>query len=108
MSVTAVFRDYLYYNRWGRKTYNVYFNTIVLFLLVGLWHAANSYWLLWGLLHGLLFCAFLIWTRYGKPSMRLPLQGTVISRMSSIALTYVAVCACWYLPSKILQKLGAF
>lgn len=104
MSATAVFRDYLFFTRWGRHVYNPYFNSIILFSLVGLWHAANLYWLLWGFLHGLLFCTFLAWRRHATSVVWLPLQGTLLSRTAGALLTYGSVCACWYLPSKILQK----
>jgi D-alanyl-lipoteichoic acid acyltransferase DltB (MBOAT superfamily) len=106
MTATYVFRDYLFYNRWGRRAYNVYFNTILLFTLVGLWHAANAYWILWGFLHGLLFTAFLLWRKYGQRLGNIPLRGTAVSRTAARALTYFSVCMCWYLPSKILQRLA--
>jgi D-alanyl-lipoteichoic acid acyltransferase DltB (MBOAT superfamily) len=105
MSATNVFRDYLFFNRWGFSTYNAYLNTMIVFVLVGLWHAANAYWLLWGFLHGLLFCTYMVWRRYAKPFIRLPFQGTMLSRAGAAALTYVCVCACWYVPSKILQRI---
>ncbi len=107
MTATFVFRDYLFYNRWGRRSYNIYFNTLLLFTLVGLWHAANGYWVLWGFLHGVLFCIFLLWKKQGKNLMGLPLRGTRLSDAGSRVFTYLCVCACWYLPSKILQKVGA-
>jgi D-alanyl-lipoteichoic acid acyltransferase DltB (MBOAT superfamily) len=106
MTATSVFRDYLFYNRWGRGTYNVYCNTIVLFTLVGLWHQANAYWILWGFLHGLLFCCFLFWRKYNRRLGYIPLRGTVVSRTAARALSYLSVCILWYLPSKILQKAG--
>ncbi len=105
MTATFVFRDYLFYNRWGRQTYNVYFNTLFLFTLVGFWHASNAYWILWGFLHGLLFCTFLLWRKYGTRFDKVPLRGTPASRMAARVLTYFSVCMCWYLPSKIIQKL---
>lgn len=107
MTATFVFRDYLFYNRWGRKSYNIYFNTILLFTLVGFWHAANVYWILWGFLHGLLFVAFLLWRKFGQRLHNLPLRGTAASKTAARLLTYFSVCMCWYLPSKILQKLAA-
>ena len=76
MTATFVFRDYLFFNRWGQATYNIYFNAIVLFTLVGLWHAANAYWILWGFVHGLLFCGFLIWRKYNQRLGQIPLRGT--------------------------------
>lgn len=105
MTATFVFRDYLFYNRWGGQTYNVYVNTIVLFTLVGLWHAANAYWIIWGFLHGLLFCSFLLWRKYNH-RFSIPMRGTTVSRTVARLFTYFCVCMAWYLPSKILQKLG--
>ena len=107
MTATFVFRDYLFYNRWGGLTYNIYFNTILLFTLVGLWHAANFYWILWGFLHGLLFVTYLLWRKFGKNWSHLPLRGTRVANLAARLLTYFSVCMCWYLPSKILQKLAA-
>jgi D-alanyl-lipoteichoic acid acyltransferase DltB (MBOAT superfamily) len=106
MTATFVFRDYIFYNRWGLRGYYVYFNTLLLFTLVGLWHAANAYWILWGFLHGLLFCTFLMWRKYNVHLKALPFRGTFVSSAAARILTYVCVCACWYLPSKILQKLS--
>jgi D-alanyl-lipoteichoic acid acyltransferase DltB (MBOAT superfamily) len=106
MTATYVFRDYIFYNRWGRRTFNIYFNTMVLFTLVGLWHAANAYWILWGFLHGLLFCSFLLWRKYGTRLAFLPLRGTFAAQAAARGFTYLCVCSCWYLPSKILQRLG--
>jgi D-alanyl-lipoteichoic acid acyltransferase DltB (MBOAT superfamily) len=106
MTATFVFRDYLFYNRWGFQSYNIYLNTVLLFTLVGLWHAANAYWILWGLLHGVLFCLFLLWKKYNNRIHFLPFRGTVLAGTAARVLTYVSVCACWYLPSKILQKLA--
>lgn len=105
MTATNVFRDYLFYNRWGLRTYHMYFNVLLLFTLVGLWHAANAYWVLWGFLHGILFCGFLIWRKYGSRFPHIPLRGTPVSRAAARLFTYLCVCSCWYLPSKILQKL---
>ena len=106
MTATAVFKDYLFYNRWGFQRYNIYLNTIVLFTLVGLWHAANAYWLLWGFLHGILFSGYLAWRHYVKPVTHDAGRWPVFSKLWAPALTYVAVCSCWYLPSKIIGKMG--
>jgi D-alanyl-lipoteichoic acid acyltransferase DltB (MBOAT superfamily) len=103
MTATAVFRDYLFYNRWGTNTYNVYLNTMVLFVLMGLWHEASAYWILFGFIHGMFFCAFLLWKQVRK---RFEWSGTPVSQIAARVLTYVCVCAAWYLPSKILSRAG--
>ena len=104
MTATSVFRDYLFYNRWGLRAHNIYVNTLIVFVAVGLWHMTNWYWFLWGVLHGLLFCAYLVYRRLSASYPSLACVGR--SRwftVGSALVTYVAVCACWYLPSKIIQ-----
>ena len=103
MTVTLMFRDYLFYNRWGRSSFNMYVNAVILFTLVGLWHSANAYWLLWGIGHGVLFSGYLLWRRYGA-SLSLPFRGTVYSGALARVGTYFCVAMMWYLPSKVLQK----
>jgi len=108
MSATAVFRDYVFYARWGLTRPNVYVNTMIVFLLVGLWHAANGYWLLWGFLHGAGFCSLLLYRRYGA-AVRATFNwvpGRV--RMAlACTTTYLFVCGCWAAPSWLLQKAAA-
>jgi len=96
LTATTVFRDYFFYNRWGLRGYNVFVNTMIVFVSVGLWHGSNVYWVSFGLLHGLFFCAYL-WSR---PRLA-PFRGRRWFEYGSVALTYVAVCAAWYVPSKI-------
>lgn len=100
LTATTVFRDYFFYNRWGLRSYNVYANTLVVFLAVGLWHGSNAYWVCFGLLHGLYFCTYL-WFR---PRLA-RLAGRRWFEAGSVALTYMAVCAAWYVPSKIVALL---
>jgi D-alanyl-lipoteichoic acid acyltransferase DltB (MBOAT superfamily) len=96
-TATTVFRDYFFYNRWGLRAYNVYANVLLLFLFVGLWHGANAYWILFGVFHGVLFCLYLA-TR----PLRQALGDGPMVRILGWAVTYVCVCAAWYLPSKVV------
>lgn len=104
MTATRIFRDYLFYNRWGRKTVNVYANTMVLFGLVGLWHGSNAYWLVWGLWHGLGFCFFL-WYKKHAASLGLERVGWTAQRAATFgpALTYVWVVAAWAVPIHLIR-----
>jgi hypothetical protein len=97
MTATSVFRDTLFFARWGFRTFKVYVNTLILFLAVGLWHSVNGYWLLWGLLHGVGFCAFIGWKRWRGPGAT-PLPAPV-----GWAMTYAFVCLCWALPPQLLK-----
>jgi hypothetical protein len=97
MTVTSAFRDMLFFNRWGMAHPNLYLNTVIVFLAVGLWHAVNPYWILWGLLHGLGFCAFILWRKWRGPGAR-PLPWVI-----GWGLTYLFVCSCWVVPSQLLK-----
>jgi D-alanyl-lipoteichoic acid acyltransferase DltB (MBOAT superfamily) len=107
MTATSVFRDYLFYNRWGGKSINVYLNTLIIFILVGMWHSFNLYWVLWGLMHGIGFCVF-IW--YSHSRLRQALDCTRLpawrSRLFGGVVTYLFVCSCWILPSQFLKLVG--
>ncbi len=108
MTVTRLCTDYLFYNRWGLKKINVYFNLILLFTAIGMWHDLNWYWVIWGLLHGLGFCAY-VWYRNHKASFAFG-EGITTPRIrefGSRALTYVFVCLCWYVANKITFRLLA-
>jgi D-alanyl-lipoteichoic acid acyltransferase DltB (MBOAT superfamily) len=106
MTATAVFRDYFFYNRWGLKQVNVYLNTLILFFLVGLWHGSNGYWIIFGVTHGIGFCAFL-W--FKKWHARIPFVASITSlgswQFASAVLTYMFVCSCWVLPPQLLKLL---
>lgn len=96
MTATAAFRDMLFFNRWGLREFHIYLNTMIVFLCVGLWHARDAYWLLWGAMHGAGFCAFIAWKGWRGPGAR-PLPAPL-----AWALTYGFVCSCWAVPPKIL------
>lgn len=67
MSLTTWFRDYVYIplggSRCSRMRHIV--NTLVVFLVSGLWHGANWTFVLWGFVHGLFFIPYIL-TRGGK------------------------------------------
>jgi len=102
MTVTRVCTDYLFYNRWGLKKVNAYFNLMMVFLAVGMWHGMNLYWGTWGILHGIGFCAY-VWYRAHKE--RFAFAGSIGSQrlreIGSRVTTYVFVCLCWYVANKI-------
>jgi len=102
MTVTRVCRDYLFYNRWGFKRANIYVNTMLLFLAVGLWHDMNLYWGSWGMLHGIGFCIYL-WYRTHKEQFAFAtsLGSERVRAIVSASATYVFVCLCWYVATKI-------
>ena len=58
MSLTKFLTKYIYFPLGGSRKGAVltYVNTLIVFLISGLWHGANWTFILWGLLHGLLSC----------------------------------------------------
>jgi D-alanyl-lipoteichoic acid acyltransferase DltB (MBOAT superfamily) len=104
MTATSVFRDYFFYNRWGLQKANLYVNTLMVFLMVGLWHGLNGYWILFGLMHGIGFCAYL-WYSRNRSRLTLWRQNLIDSqfRYTGPIATYLYVCSCWFLPPTILK-----
>jgi len=58
ISLTKFLTKYIYIPLGGSRKGKVftYVNTLIVFLISGLWHGANWTFVLWGLLHGLLSC----------------------------------------------------
>ncbi|HEX8550275.1 MAG TPA: MBOAT family O-acyltransferase [Abditibacteriaceae bacterium] len=67
ISLSTWFREYLYIPLGGNRvpTWRKHFNVLVVFLASGLWHGANWTFIVWGLIHGLLFL-LPIWGRDDK------------------------------------------
>ena len=104
MTIVRVCRDYLFYNRWGLKKLNVYFNTMMVFLAAGLWHGMNLYWGTWGILNGVGFCVYL-WYRGHKPQLAAWVSRIGSERFRDIGsrvLTYTFVSLSWYVANKIV------
>ncbi|MDR2791545.1 MAG: MBOAT family protein [Tannerellaceae bacterium] len=101
ISLTTWFRDYVYIplggSRFGKWT--SFRNTMVIFLLSGLWHGANWTFVLWGAYHALLFLPLLLLHRNRRfrdvvaAGRSLPTFGELF-RMAS---TFVLVLLGWIL-----------
>lgn len=69
ISLTTWFRDYVYIPLGGNRCtlMRTFFNTMIVFLVSGLWHGASWTFVVWGGLHGLCFLPVLIRGKYAKP-----------------------------------------
>ena len=58
VSLTRFLTRYVYIPLGGSRVSNarIYINTLIVFLISGIWHGANWTFILWGLLHGLFSC----------------------------------------------------
>ena len=65
LTMTTWFRDYVYFPLGGSKKglSRTLVNTLLLFLIVGLWHGARWTYVCWGLYHGLLLVGYLLYAK---------------------------------------------
>ncbi len=89
ISLTKFLTKYIYIPLGGSQKgiFLTYINTLVVFLISGLWHGANWTFILWGLVHGLLCCFDRIFEH---------IEAKVFTPIRWIA-TFVAVSILWLL-----------
>lgn len=92
ISLSSWFRDYLYIPLGGSKNGNILRvrNVLITFVISGLWHGANWAFIVWGILHALLFI----------PSIILPSKNRIrgleyTNSVISILFTFGLVTLCW-------------
>ena len=106
ISLTRFFTKYLYIplggNRKGRG--RMYLNTLIVFLVSGIWHGSGLPFIIWGMMHGVLY----VITRWCK-ERRLQAEtvanvdksgmgsklGGKVKRMLSVAATFLYVNVAW-------------
>ena len=93
ISLTSWFRDYVYIplggNRQGLS--RTVFNTLIVFLICGLWHGANWTYLVWGLYNVVLFLPLIL---LGK-SKRYKDAPLAWKQLPQMLLTFVLVTIGW-------------
>ncbi len=89
ISLTNFLTKYIYIPLGGSKKgkARTYINTLVVFLISGIWHGANWTFLLWGILHGILSIADRIFEKYKRG----------IAGVIKWACTFAAVNILWLL-----------
>ena len=107
ISLSTWFRDYVYVplaRRLGTGRWRLYLSVVAVMLLSGLWHGAARTFIVWGLYHGLLLCAWRLWAerrwqffkfvrRAEKPRER----AHSFARLCKIIVTFHLVCLGWLL-----------
>jgi D-alanyl-lipoteichoic acid acyltransferase DltB (MBOAT superfamily) len=85
ISVSSFFRDYLFFGLGGSRHGNVYFNLMLTFLAIGLWHGAGWNFVAYGAAHGTVVCLERWWRKHDYAFFALP---TGWSRALSVAATF--------------------
>lgn len=110
ISLTSWFRDYVYIPMGGNRQgpWRTIYNTLIVFLICGLWHGANWTYLVWGLYNIVLFLplilmgkakrykdAPLVWKQFPQMLLTLVLVtlGWIIFRAPSLPDAWGYVCA---------------
>jgi len=89
-----------------RGDVRMYANLFLVFFLSGLWHGAGWNYILWGVMHGVLYCVTRWWQKYVKKRQEAPEMRTVqvaiaskstnvIMQTCKIFLTFLYVNVAW-------------
>lgn len=94
ISLTTWFRDYIYFPLGGNRCSKARWvlNTMIVFVISGLWHGAAYTFLIWGAMHGL--CMIIERLVYGNKIKTIE-QGAFIVKALQLALTFTIVNFAW-------------
>ena len=83
------FRDYIYFPLGGSRCSKarMYWNTMVVFMVSGLWHGANWTFIFWGAYHGILVCFYKL-TRSVRSKSVMCKDKSVISKDTHYSLHF--------------------
>lgn len=99
ISLTTWFRDYLYIPLGGSRVgkLKALRNTFIIFLVSGFWHGANWTFIVWGLIHALLFIPLLIVNKNRKYVDAIGKTGVLpnINELLQMIKTFVLVMFLW-------------
>ena len=109
ISLSTWFRDYLYIPLGGSRVgkWKAVRNTFVIFLVSGFWHGANWTFIVWGLIHALLFLPLLLAGSNRKYVGDLQTVPT-IRELCGMLATFTAVTVAWvfFRADSILDAIG--
>jgi len=94
ISLSTWFRDYLYIPLGGSKEFKVR-NVFIVFLVSGFWHGANWTFILWGLVHALLFIPLFITGNYLKNKYAKNKELIGVRFFASTIITFTMVTLAW-------------
>ncbi|MGS2726878.1 MBOAT family O-acyltransferase [Psychroserpens sp. BH13MA-6] len=94
ISLSTWFRDYLYIPLGGSKgsKRQQLRNVLIVFLISGFWHGANWTFIIWGLIHALLFLPLLLFHVNRKHTNETHLQ---MKQIPQVLVTFILVTLAW-------------
>lgn len=96
ITLTRWFTDYVYIPLGGSRkgTLVTLRNILIVFALSGLWHGASMHFVLWGLFHGILLCAYLLFRMLKKDS-KSTANTSPAAHCIFVALTFLVTSVGW-------------
>jgi alginate O-acetyltransferase complex protein AlgI len=99
ISLSTWFRDYIYIPLGGSKvkTFAKIRNTLIIFLISGLWHGANWTFVVWGFINALYFLPLLLMNR-NRRNTDIVAQGKVLPSICDVlqmGITFVFTTIAW-------------
>ncbi|MCL5969960.1 MAG: MBOAT family protein [Patescibacteria group bacterium] len=91
MSLSRWFRDYVYIQLGGNRKGHLrtYFNTLIVFVIVGIWHGAAWNFILWGFFHGLIMAVERIVKTYAGQKIRIPFIIKILYAYSMVSISWI-------------------
>ncbi len=113
ISLTTWFRDYIYIPMGGSRVskWRVLLNTLVIFLVSGLWHGANWTFVAWGAYHALLFLPLILLGKNRKYRNVVAEDRTLPSlrELGQMLLTFLLAMMGWILfRSDSIEQAGQY
>ncbi|MDP5121858.1 MAG: MBOAT family protein, partial [Spirosomaceae bacterium] len=99
ISLSTWFRDYLYIPLGGNRVSKprVYFNLFFVFLVSGIWHGANTNYIIWGALHGFYLIFGLLTFNYRNNILAFfgINNDSIPMRFANATITFLLVMIAW-------------
>lgn len=94
ITLTRFFTKYLYIPMGGSRKGRVrtYLNTLIIFLVSGIWHGAGLTFIIWGMMHGILYVLTRLWKEKKAQSAR---RTGKVKHVICVAGTFLYVNAAW-------------
>lgn len=99
MTLTSWFRDYVYFPLGGSRggPWHTFRNIVIVFLLSALWHGANWTFIVWGLIHTLMYIPLFLTRRHRTRLEVVAQEGRFpsLGDVARMAVTFAGVTVAW-------------